>query len=224
MITLPNTDTDLSALALPQAQKKTANNQLGQDEFLRLMTTQLQSQDPLQPMDNGQFIGQMAQFSTVQGISGMSKSLGALAESLSASTALQASTMVGRSVLIEGDTGQLTEDQSLKGGVDLPAPVNNGFVRIFDVSGQLVRELPLGPRGQGVATFEWDGTLPDGSTADPGTYLIRAGFMNGETEEALPTYTNSQVTSVTLNGGGTSAEVTTADGQRVRLSQIKAIM
>lgn len=224
MITMPNTEPDFSSFALPQVQKETASNQLGQDEFLKLMITQLQNQDPMQPMDDGQFIGQMAQFSTVEEIGGMSKSLETLAETLTASTALQASTMVGRSVLVEGEYGSLSEGQSMKGGVELSAPINNGFVQIFNASGQLVREMPLGPRGQGVALFEWDGAMSDGSTAEPGTYFIRAGFMNGETEEALPTYMTSRVASVTLNAGGSSAEVTTEDGQQVRLSQIKAIM
>lgn len=224
MITMPNAESDFSGFALPQVQREAANNQLGQEQFLQLMITQLQNQDPLQPMDDGQFIGQMAQFSTVEEIGGMSKSIESLAETLTASTALQAATMVGRSVLVEGDTGHLTEGQSMKGGVELPAPINNGVVRIFDATGQVVREMPLGPRGQGIATFEWDGARSDGSTADPGTYFIRAGFMNGETEEALPTYMTSQVASVTLNAGGSGAEITTEDGQKVRLSQIKAIM
>jgi len=224
MITMPNAESDFSGFALPQVQKEAASNKLGQDEFLKLMITQLQNQDPLQPMDDGQFIGQMAQFSTVEEIGGMSKSLESLAETLTASTALQASTMVGRSVLVEGNAGQLTEGQTMKGGVELPVPINNGFVQIFDGSGQLVREMPLGPQGQGVANFEWDGAMSDGSPADPGTYFVSAGFMNGETEEALPTYITSRVESVTLNAGGSGAEITTADGQKVSLSQIKAIM
>lgn len=224
MITMPNSEPDFSGLTLPQLQKEAPSNKLGQEEFLKLMITQLQNQDPMQPMDDGQFIGQMAQFSTVEEIGGMSRSLESLAETLTGSTALQAATMVGRSVLVEGDTGNFVEGQSMKGGVDLPAPINNSFVQIFDGSGQLVREMPLGPRAQGIATFEWDGTKSDGSTADPGTYFIRAGFMNGEVEEALPTYMTSRVESVTLNAGGSGAEITTQDGQRVRLSQIKAIM
>ncbi len=224
MITPTNVEPDFSGFALPDLQQEVANNQLGQEEFLTLMITQLQNQDPTKPMDDGEFISQMAQFSTVEEIGGMSRSLESLAESLTATTALQASTMVGRSVLVEGDTGLLNEGQSLKGGVELPAPLSNAFVRVFDTAGQIVRELPLGSQGAGVANFEWDGTRSDGSSADPGTYFVSAGFVNGESEEALPTYMASQVASVTLNSGGTNAEVTTADGQQVRLSQIKAIM
>jgi flagellar basal-body rod modification protein FlgD len=224
MITMPNNDVDLSRFALPQAKAELKRNQLGQEQFLQLMLTQLQNQDPLQPMEDGEFISQMAQFSTVEEIGGMSRSLETLAESLTASMALQASTMVGRSVLVDGDTGTLGEETPLKAGVELHAPLNNAFVRIFDASGQLVREMPLGPRNQGVATFEWDGVMTDGDRAAPGTYFVRAGFLNGDTEESLPTYIASKVASITLNGDGSGADVTTADGQRVSLSKIKAIM
>lgn len=224
MITMPGNEADFSRFALPDVQEGATRNQLGQEEFLQLMITQLQNQDPMKPMEDGEFIAQMAQFSTVEEIGGMSRSLETLAESLTASMALQASTMVGRSVLVEGDTGQLSEGQPMGGGVELSAPINNGVVRIYDVSGQLVREMPLGSQGQGVATFEWDGTKSDGSAADPGTYFVQAAFMNGETEEALPTFMASQVSSVTLTAGGSSAQITTEDGQKVGLSQIKAIM
>ena len=224
MITMPTTENDFSSYALPQVQQELGSNELGQEEFLTLMITQLQNQDPLQPMDDGEFISQMAQFSTVEEIGSMSNSLESLAQSLTSSMALQASTMVGRSVLVDGDIGTLGEGEPLQAGVELPAPLNNAFVRIFDASGQLVREMPLGPRNQGMATFEWDGTMTDGSKAAPGTFAVRAAYRNGDTEEGLPTYIASKVASITLNGGGTSAEVTTADGQRVSLSQIKAIM
>lgn len=224
MINFPTAEPDFSQFALPEPEAATASNELGQEAFLTLMITQLQNQDPLQPMDDGQFIGQIAQFSTVEEIGSMSNSIESLAASLTSSTALQASTMVGRSVLVEGDTGLFGEDQPLQGGVDLPVPINNAVVQIFDVTGELVREMPLGPRAQGVATFEWDGSKSDGSAADPGTYFIRSSFMNGDTEEALATFISSRVQSVTLNTGGSSAQITTEDGQRVSLSQVKAIM
>ncbi len=224
MITMPNAEVDTSRYALPEAQKDVASNKLGQAEFLELMITQLQNQDPMQPMEGAEFISQMAQFSTVEEIGGVSRSVESLADSLGATTALQAATMVGRSVLIEGDTSQLGADSPLLGGVELPSPISNGVVQIFDTSGQLVRELPLGQQGRGVATFEWDGTMSDGSTADPGTYYINAAFMNGDTQQALPTFVASKVTSITLNAAGGGSEIVTEDGQVARLSQIKAIM
>lgn len=224
MITIPGSDLDLSSLALPQAAQNEANKELGQEDFLMLMITQFENQDPFEPLDNGEFIGQMAQFSTVSGITEMNQSMQSLAESMYANQALQASTMVGRTVLADGDLGTMTEDKPLKGGVDLPFANNSAFVRVYDGAGQVVREIGLGPRNRGLATFEWDGQLADGTQAPSGTYRITAGMANGDEEIALATYVGTKVQSVTLSAGGAGAEITTEGGQRVSLSQIKAIM
>ena len=106
MIGMPtNSEFDFSSFALQDAQKQSSRNELGQEEFLMLMLTQLQNQDPTKPMEDGEFIAQMAQFTTVEELGGMSKSIENLASSLTSSSALQAATMVGRSVLVEGESG-----------------------------------------------------------------------------------------------------------------------
>ena len=85
--------TSLSAVnskSLPVLSKDMAQKQLGQTDFLRLMTTQLKQQDPLDPVDNQAMVAQMAQFSSVAGISEMNVSLRGIAEQISAQTALLA--------------------------------------------------------------------------------------------------------------------------------------
>ncbi|HHQ13552.1 MAG TPA: flagellar hook assembly protein FlgD [Chromatiales bacterium] len=223
MITTPNADLNLSALSLPQPSQK-EKSELGQEDFMTLMIEQFRNQDPFQPMENGQFIAQMAQFSQVSGIAEMNQSMGKLADSLASNQALQASTLVGRSVLAEGNLVNLRgEDSTVKGGVDLPYATGSAFVRIFDNSGQPIRDIPLGPRNAGVNTFEWDGKLPDGEQAPPGLYRIAAGLRNGDAEEALDTYVATPVQSITLSGGR-SAQITTEAGQQISLSQVKAIL
>ncbi|MDH3977745.1 MAG: flagellar hook assembly protein FlgD [Gammaproteobacteria bacterium] len=225
MIGMPtNSEFDFSSFALQDAQKQSSRNELGQEEFLMLMLTQLQNQDPTKPMEDGEFIAQMAQFTTVEELGGMSKSIENLASSLTSSSALQAATMVGRSVLVEGESGVLPEGGSIKGGINIEQPVGNAFVRVFDASGQFVREMPMGPQNVGVSQFEWDGLKSDGEPAEPGNYYVRAGFRNGETEQALTTLVASKVEAVTLGAGGTTAQITTESGAQVGLSQIKAIM
>ena len=93
---------ELAGLELKQPEKK-ANDELGQSEFLDLMIAQLQHQDPLNPADSGEFLGQLAQFGTVNGITELQNSFADLATSLQSSQALQASTLVGRNVLIPGN-------------------------------------------------------------------------------------------------------------------------
>ena len=223
MINMPNASFDLQSLAV-QRETQEEKTKLGQEDFLMLMIEQFRNQDPFQPMENGEFIGQMAQFSQVAGISEMNQSMAKLADSLGANQALQASTMVGRSVLADGNLATLGSETALKGGVELPYATDAGFVRIFNAQGQPVKDLQLGSRGAGLATFEWDGTLADGERAEPGNYVIAAGLRNNGVEEGLPTLVGARVQSITLTAGGRSAEITTEAGERINLSQVKAIM
>lgn len=223
MITPTGTDFDLSELSVPQPKVDT-NRQLGQDEFLTLMITQLKHQDPMAPMENGEFIAQMAQFSTVEGISNMSKSMGGLTESMYATQVLQASTMIGHSVLVDGDRAVLGSDRPLQGAVEIPFPTSAATARIFDGAGQVIRTIDLGYRNSGPATFEWDGTLDSGERAPPGTYRIAGAIGFGEDQEALATYTGARVQSVAMTNDGRGAQITTDSGEEVSLTKVKAIM
>lgn len=223
MITSTLTEPALNDFSLP-APKTNTDNKLGQGEFLTLMITQLQNQDPLSPMDNGEFIAQMAQFSAVEGISQMSQSLASLTESMNASQVLQASTMIGRNVLVEGDTTELGADQPLQGAVELPFATSSASVTIFDLAGQPVRTIDLGPRTAGTATFVWDGLLDNGQTAPADSYRITGRLGTGTDQTALTTYISARVQSVSMTGDGRGAQITTEDGLEVSLSQVKAIM
>lgn len=223
MITPTGTDLNLKDLAVPTPQVDT-NRQLGQDEFLTLMITQLKHQDPMAPMENGEFIAQMAQFSTVEGISDMSKSMGGLTESMYATQVLQASTMIGHSVLVDGDRATLGTDTPLQGAVEVPFPTSAATVQIFDGAGQIIKTIDLGYRTSGAATFEWDGKLDGGEQAPAGTYRIAATLGAGSDQQALTTYTGARVQSVAMTNDGRGAQITTDTGEEVSLTQVKAIM
>jgi flagellar basal-body rod modification protein FlgD len=98
--------TSLSAVNsqnLPVLSKDMAQKQLGQTDFLRLMTTQLKQQDPLDPVDNQAMVAQMAQFSSVAGISEMNVSLKSIAEQISAQTALLADIKAASTPSVKGE-------------------------------------------------------------------------------------------------------------------------
>ena len=101
----------INASSKPKTDTKKANDQMDQADFLRLMTTQLKNQDPTKPLDGQQFMAQLAQFSTLNGIIEMKQSLDTLAQSLQSMNTLQASNLVGRSVLIDGDKGDVYKRQ-----------------------------------------------------------------------------------------------------------------
>ncbi len=179
----------------------TGNQNLGQTDFLQLMTTQLQNQDPFAPLENGEFIGQMAQFGTVSGIESLQKSFDGFAGALQSNRALEASVMVGRSVLVPGDVGTLGQGGSVTGAVFLPTAASNVVLKIFTPSGELVATQNLDGQDAGIAKFDWDGIDSDGNRAIPGRYTIEAEAQIGNEVEQVGIMMSGNVDSVTLGSG-----------------------
>lgn len=175
---------------------------LGQADFLKLMTTQLQNQDPFKPMENGDFLTQIAQFSTVSGIGDLQTSFDKLGESLVSNQALQAANLVGRKVLAPTGLAALPQGGSVQGTVELPSASNNVVISVVAPTGQVVRRLEMGPQAAGSVAFKWDGLKDDGQFAAPGTYLISAEAAFDGRNEAAEALVASQVRSVTLGNDG----------------------
>ena len=135
--------------------KPKAKDSLGQEDFLKLMTTQLQNQDPFAPMENGEFIAQMAQFSTVTGITEMGQTLKSLALQLNEFRVATASDLLGHSVLVPGNLARPNKDGEIHGVIDLPAASAANGVVITDMSGEVVHTIDLGSQPSGLIGFSW---------------------------------------------------------------------
>ncbi len=191
----------LSRPELGRAQEEKRNH-LGQSEFLKLMTVQLANQDPFSPMENGDFIGQMAQFSTVTGLESLTQSFGSLAQTLSQGQALQAASLVGREVLVPTEFGHLNEGGTIQGALELPNSATSARVEVVDSSGQLVRIIALDNTAAGLQPFQWDGLNEDGDEAPPGIYQFRATVQGGQGSTAVETFLNARVDSVAIDPDG----------------------
>jgi len=190
----------LSKLGVDQNEPKKDKTKLGQDDFLKLMVTQLRNQDPFKPMENGDFIAQMAQFSSVSGIDSLQKSFTNFVSSMQSNQALQASTMVGRDVLIASDSVALDANGSpVSGVVKLPNSAGNVRIGILGASGELLRNIHLGNQNAGDVAFSWDGLDEDGNQLPPGRYSLAALAGDGEQSFGLDTFVNAHVDSVSMN-------------------------
>jgi flagellar basal-body rod modification protein FlgD len=207
----------------PPPEKK-ANDSLGQKDFLTLMITQFQNQDPFEPMDNGEFLGQLAQFSTVNGISSLNDSFAGLSASMADNQALQAAGLVGNRVLAVTDTGYLENGETLRGGLELESSASNVQVDITDPSGQLVQRLNLGEQPAGIVRFEWDGVDAGGRPADSGQYQVSARVIRGTNIESAPTVIEAEIQSVTLGQFGGGMTLNLAGGQEMPLGQVYQII
>ena len=138
-----------------------AKDQLGQEDFLKLMTPQLQNQDPFAPMENGEFIAQMAQFSTVTGITSMDESLKNVAAKLGETRIATAANMLGHSVLVPGKIARADDDGSVNGVIDLPSAATNVNVVFKSQNGEIIDTINLGNQSSGLVGFAWHGAPKD---------------------------------------------------------------
>ena len=169
--------------------KKTS---LGQEDFLRLMTTQLQNQDPFAPMDNGDFIAQMAQFSTVTGITEINNNLTELGSKLEPNRVAVAAQFLGNSVLVPGQVASPDDKGEIHGVVDLPAYSNDVGLTFTNPSGEIIHSMNLGSREKGLVGFSWT-DIPDEIKRNKTRLVIQAYAGNGEASDGLTTAVYNKV-------------------------------
>ncbi|WNO53676.1 flagellar hook assembly protein FlgD [Stakelama saccharophila] len=201
-----NTMADLGITRSSSASQALANatgkSTLGQEDFLTLMTAQMQNQDPFDPIDNTQMVSQMAQFSSLSGQEEMNSTLQAIAAKLGATSSVDALGWVGKTVLTEGDTAYPLSDGSLQAAVELDEDATDVTVVIQDADGKLMRRVSLGPQEAGTAQFVWDGTTEDGESAGTGPFTITTQAENADGDVASRTLVWAPVNSVQMTNDG----------------------
>lgn len=197
-------------------------NMLRQQDFLRLMVSQVRNQDPMNPQTNGDFLAQLAQFSTNDSINSMQSSINQLASSLQSNQALQASALVGRKVLVNNSNFTLGSDGAgVTGAINMVSGLSNLSASVYSSTGDLVKTIPIGQPAAGTFDFSWDGTNSSNEKMAAGNYTVKvSGSYNGQTV-SVPTMTYANVDSVSLNSSGFQLNV--AGVGAVSLSDVKQI-
>ena len=198
-LTTPLTESQVNANAEIDAEQN-----LDQEDFFSLLSQQLAYQDPFSPVENAEMISQMSSFTTAEGIATLGTEFAGIKEVLNSSQALEASSLVGKKVLIPSNETYLSEGGTASGSLTTTTGAYNASVTVEDSSGNVVRTMNLGDVGAGNQRFEWDGLDSQGEPAPEGTYSFNAyGTVNG-TGEQITTASYAHVESVSL-GGGTSS-------------------
>ena len=215
-----NTTTDGLASAAGSA---SGNQALGKDAFLQLLVTQLKNQNPLEPQGNGEFVAQLAQFSSLEGITTLNDTVSGIAGAFGSSQALQASSLVGRSVIAPGDKAVVDTTKGMTGAVVLPQSVAQAEVKITDKDGKVIRTITLADQKAGNASFTWDGKDEAGIVAPAGTYTFAATTTIDDQAVALITNLPATVTSVTLSQTGGELMLNLAGLGSIALSKVQTI-
>lgn len=208
----------------PQSTTRGTNSpdELGQDDFMTLMVAQLENQDPTKPMDNFEFLSQIAQFGTVNGIQDLQSGLSDLSGALLSNQALQAADLVGREVVTGSNIGALGKEGELNAEIDLPQTAAGVTLYIQDAGGRLVGTQALGP-ASGTLNVQWDGNDGNGDRMPPGVYRLSAEAEIAGQNQAVSVYAHQRVESVTVDPSGFGTKINLAGGNQVSMAEINRI-
>ncbi|MDD5298554.1 MAG: flagellar hook assembly protein FlgD [Rhodocyclaceae bacterium] len=192
-----------------------------QDRFLNLLVTQLQNQDPLNPMDNAQMTTQLAQISTVGGLAQLNTSLQSLLATNTDNQTLQAAGLIGKNVLVKGGSMTLSQGQA-GAALNLAGNADVVTVAVKDASGNQVKTLNLGGLNAGVRSFTWDGGTDAGGKAADGVYTITATASMGGQDVTATTLGSGVVSSITRDSTG--VRINLGSQSSVALADIQQIL
>ncbi len=199
------------------------NSKLDRNAFLRLLTTQLAHQDPLNPLDDKEFVAQLAQFSSLEQLNNISETIGGFKETFARQEMLNAVNYIGKEIQASGYSISKDGDMISSFSFTLPDVAEKLYVNIFDSYGNIVRSISLPERMPGEHQFNWDGRDQDGNTLPDGTYSIYMA-AEGRNDEALmvSTKTSGIVSGVVNEGNQTYLRL--EDGRQINFHDVKEVV
>ena len=205
-----------ASLGLTQAsdltpQQQTGMSELGQKDFLRLMTAQMQNQDPFSPMENGEFLAQMAQFSTVNGLESVNNTLNAISGQIAGNRISTGSSLLGQHVLVPGTVARADDEGEIHGVVDLESAASEITIRYTDSeTGAILHSEEMGAHPAGLMGFSWTSVPPE-LRENRAAVRISVTAQSGGEVTAMPTSVYAKVTGVEMPADGTDINLRIED-------------
>ncbi|SCW76886.1 flagellar basal-body rod modification protein FlgD [Sphingobium faniae] len=191
----------------PSTIKATGKSEMGQMDFLRLLTAQMQTQDPFEPMDNSQMVAQMATITNSTGIAEMNATLKDLSAQLTGSRLGDAASWIGKSMLVESNIAAPDMAGQYIGQLTLGNDAENVSVDLVDGSGNVVKSIDLGAQSAGDVNFYWDGKNDTGETVASGPLRIK---VNGASPARVASW--ATIAAVQSPADGSASKLITALG------------
>ncbi len=215
-------DSILQKLGVPKKEDtaRGSKDTLGQSDFLKLMTTQLQNQDPFAPMENAEFIAQMAQFSTVTGITEMGTELKAIAEQLGEFRIATAANLLGSSVMVPGNHARADDNGEIHGMVELPSASGITNLTFSNAAGDVLHQMELGPQPSGLVGFAWT-DIPQSVLDGDEAIRIEAFADMGAGMESLTPSIFAEILAASTGDQKTGVMLDVRDYGEVRAAEIK---
>jgi flagellar basal-body rod modification protein FlgD len=211
-----------AAGALGASAASTPSGADSEQRFLKLLVTQLNNQDPLNPLDNAQLTSQLAQMSTVSGIEKLNSAFQSLLAQSGSSQVLQSASLIGRTVLVPGSELMLKQGVDVNFAVDVTGPAEMVKVTITNAAGDAVRSFDLGALPQGVKTLSWDGLSDTGAPVADGVYMVNGLARSGDANVPVTALAYASVSSVSQGTTGVSLDL--GSGRQARLGDVRLIL
>jgi flagellar basal-body rod modification protein FlgD len=205
------------------ATPKAASTGATQQDFLKLFTTQLQNQNPLDPTKNEAFVAQLAQFSQLEATTNMASQLTSFVSSMTGDRMLNGAALIGKKVAVDGAPVVMSGGQPVQGVIALPAGAEGMRLEIFDSQGTLVRQQIAGAQTPGEVTLTWDGLDAVGTKVADGTYSFKATITSGGVTSNPAVKTLATVRSVSQVDAASPLMLQVDGGLTVALSDVKRI-
>nr|MDP2190621.1 flagellar hook assembly protein FlgD [Rhodoferax sp.] len=215
--------TPSASTSAPGAPKSAKDANDGSEQrFLKLLVTQLNNQDPLNPLDNAQLTSQLAQMSTVSGIEKLNTAFQALLAQSSSSQVLQSASLIGRTVLVPGNELALTQGTNVPFAVDMPGAAESVKATITNAAGATVRSYDLGALPPGVKTLSWDGLADNGAPVADGAYTLNVLATGGDAKVVASALTYANVVSVAQGSNGVALDL--GANRKASLGDVRLIL
>jgi len=204
-----------------QATAGTKKNTLTQEDFLKLFTTQMRYQNPLEPLDNFQMATQLAQFNTVDSLTRMNETLTQLMAAQNSMSNMQAAGLIGKKVMVQGNRLAIQQGAVGEGMYQLTRPANV-VIQILNSQGGVVRQIDAGPRDTSRQTIGWNGKNQAGGALPDGLYTFRVIAVDSQGQLVpVTTYRIGTVEGVSLENEAVTLQV---NGDKVAFSDILSIL
>lgn len=213
------TQAQFNALQPKPQSNPAANKAMDKDAFLKLFVAQLKHQDPLNPMTDKEALGQLAQFSQLEQLTNLNTAIAKLATDIKVANTTQASSLIGKNVLADGNVVALKSGKATGVNLNIPHDAKTVKVNIHDKAGNIVRTIDLGSRKAGEVSFKWDGKNTDGNTGDDGTYRISVVAEDADGKRMfVKAQVEGKVKGVLVESGKQVLEL--QDGRKVLLANV----
>ena len=215
--------TRASDVAAAKAAPSKATSGMGQQDFLKLFTTQLQNQNPLDPTKNEAFVAQLAQFSQLEATTNMATQLTSFVSSQSGDRMLAGASLIGKKVALDDVPVAMIGGQPVQGLIQLPNGASGMKLEVMDSTGTVVRQQIAGAQAAGEVTLTWDGRNSAGDLVADGNYTFKATVTAGGATGVVPVKTLSTVRSVSQTDAASELMVMVDGGRSVKLSSLQRI-